>query len=200
MVDNKNISFLDKQRTAYYSGSGDAYGGLSFKKKQKFDDLFVKIVKFIIHKLEISAPYVVESLFNGDVFTNENNGYYDSNYNTGAYRSSYRGGEEDSYENAEPTPPQVQQKGFGDVLNSFQGFPGLLGFIPSILLRLLSNFSTVLTTLKRNNFFKNFLFPGGLVLAVNGIMALLVWWFSTDDTHDLLNNNQQLTNFGGYIN
>lgn len=159
--------------------------------------MFVKIVKFIIHKLELSAPYVVDSLFNGDVFTNENNAYYDSNYNTGGYRSSYGGSDEDSYENADATPPQTQQQGFGGLRNSFQGFPGLLGFIPSILLRLLSNFSSLLTTLKRNNFFKNFLFPGGLILAVNGIMALLVWWFTTDDTHDFLNNNQQ-SNFGGY--
>ncbi|GLV46760.1 klaroid [Carabus blaptoides fortunei] len=36
------------------------------KKIQKFDKLFIKIVKFILHKLEISAPYIVQSLFDGE--------------------------------------------------------------------------------------------------------------------------------------
>lgn len=145
-----------------------------------------------MHKLEISAPYVVESLFNGDSFTYEQD--YDG-YNNNDYRSSkkFRSDDaDDDFDFTENNEDEVQNKKqnvFGGLLNNIQGFPGLLGFIPNILLKLLSNFSSFLNILKRNKFFKNFLFPGALILVIDGIMALLIWWFSADDTQNLFDFN-----------
>lgn len=152
------------------------------KKVQKFDKLFIKIVKFILHKLHISAPYVVESLFDGEpdeYVYEEGYGGYDNDYRSAKTENpvKYRSGE---YGN------EVQNvlSGFGG--GGIPGFNGLLGIIPTILFKLLSNFSSFLNILKRNKFFKNFLVPGVLILLVDGIMATLIWWVSPqDDTNNL---------------
>lgn len=155
------------------------------KKVQKFDKLFIKIVKFILHKLHISAPYIVESLFDGEpveyVYEGEEGyGGYDNDYRSAKTENQvkYRSGE---YGNV----VQNALGGFGG--GGIPGFNGLLGIIPTILFKLLSNFSSFLNILKRNNFFKNFLVPGVLILLVDGIMATLIWWFSPqDDTNNLI--------------
>lgn len=68
--------------------------------------------------------------------------------------------------------------GYGYDSYALQGLKklGIFGFIPLVLLKLVNGLSYFVSVLKQNAFFKNFLLPALVLLGINGLVVLLIWF------------------------
>lgn len=58
---------------------------------------------------------------------------------------------------------------------------GIFGFIPLVALKVINGLSYFVSVLKKNTFFKNFLLPALVLLGVNGLIVLLVWFMQPNE-------------------
>lgn len=130
--------------------------------KAKKQSVFNSIVGKILDKIIGVIPVVLEKLFGASLYELFNfNGY-------GSYSEGYNGGY------------GVYSNSKGDVKNLFKSL-GVLGYAPLVVLKLIDGVSTIISILKKNKFFRNFLVPVLMLLLALGAIIFLIWWMQPDD-------------------
>lgn len=126
------------------------------KKHDHFEKLFSKILEKIIDKSKIAVPMILKSLFGiGD---DDLKYYYTTDYSSG------------------------YDYGYG-VQTDYKKY-GLTGYLPVIVMKLLSNLSYFVGQLQKNKFIKNFFVPGMVTAGSAGLVVFLVWWLTYDSQYE----------------
>lgn len=133
----------------------------------KKDDIFTSMVGKVLDKVISSIPKILGKLFGESI-----EGLVDKiEYDKYAYGYEKQNG--------------VSNSNYNTNLESTFYSLGAFGYIPLIILKLLSGLSTFVSILKKNKFFKNFLVPAFVLLIVSGAVIFLIWWFKDDETNGL---------------
>lgn len=139
--------------------------------QSKSVDLIASLVDKIISGIVKALPGNIEKIF-GDGFhelLNFNDQPEYGSYNQGVYGSQTV-----------------------DMKKIFKNM-GLFGYIPMVILKIIDGITTFMNILKKNAFFKNFLFPALILLVIGGSVLLLIWWLHPDSNSSHGNSNYQIS-------
>nr|CAI5858429.1 unnamed protein product [Callosobruchus analis] len=140
--------------------------------KTKPDVIATVIVKIFDHILN-AVPTIVERIFGRGIYDLVN--FSDYGYSNNGYNYN------------------IQQN---DLQKLFRGL-GILGYGPLIFLKIIDGFTTFLSILKRNSFFRTFLLPALVLLLVAGSVIFLIWWLQPNDSMFYYNYNKAYKSVGG---
>lgn len=90
--------------------------------------------------------------------------------------------------------------GYGYDSYALQGLKklGIFGFIPLVVLKVVNGLSYFVSVLKKNAFFKNFLLPALVLLGINGLVVLLIWFMQPNEINYNAISYEEKYEHGGY--